>query len=397
MNPPSFDSDFMANYVDWLSSDVSLAGLGGMLVFLSITLGGKVLISIIGRKRDLYTENPNEDLPSFSIIIPTYNESTRVIEKINRVAELNYQSNLLEVIFVDSSDDDTPRLIEESRGIIPFKSRIVDSPRKVGLAGALDKAFKLAENDILMKSDSDISMEPDVLKKFAIVFSDQSVGAACACGTVKDPEREKFEVEYRKMKLEDRLNESLVDSTHIFDTVACIRKEIFGGIPGDSWADDAELAIQAVRYGKRAIVVPEIGFTEELPTGRKLRKIKSRRAAGHIRLMLQNLDLMFLGGARGYSRLVFPRILAMMTLCPILFFASSGVMAYTSLQFLKFEEIALLVLTVGFALLVSRRIRMISTSVVQVQSDLVIGMWILIQEYLRSKFSREKKIWEVIR
>ena len=132
MNPPSFDSDFMANYVDWLSSDVSLAGLGGMLVFLSITLGGKILISIIGRKRDLYTENPNEDLPSFSIIIPTYNESTRVIEKIERVGGINYQSDLVEVIFVDSSDDDTPRLIAESMGSLPFKSKMISSPQRLG-------------------------------------------------------------------------------------------------------------------------------------------------------------------------------------------------------------------------------------------------------------------------
>ena len=92
-----------------------------MLVFLSITLGGRCLDH--WQKRDLYTENPNEDLPSFSIIIPTYNESTRVIEKIERVGGINYQSDLVEVIFVDSSDDDTPRLIAESMGVSPSSLR----------------------------------------------------------------------------------------------------------------------------------------------------------------------------------------------------------------------------------------------------------------------------------
>ena len=81
---------------------------------------------------------------------------------------------------------------------------------------------------------------------------------------------------------------------HIFDTVATIRRGLFRGIPSDSWAgDDAELAIQAIRAGKRAIKSPEIGFLEELPD-QKLRKIKSRRAAGHIRLMFQNLDMISL-------------------------------------------------------------------------------------------------------
>ena len=46
------------------------------------------------------------------------------------------------------------------------------------------------------------------------VYSDSSIGAASGSGSVKDPIREKFEAEYRRMKLEDRLNESLVDSTH---------------------------------------------------------------------------------------------------------------------------------------------------------------------------------------
>ena len=52
---------------DWPSSDVSFMGLG-MPVFYRLHWR-KILITIISRKRDLYKENPNEDLLSFSIVI----------------------------------------------------------------------------------------------------------------------------------------------------------------------------------------------------------------------------------------------------------------------------------------------------------------------------------------
>ena len=82
MNPPSFD---MANYVDL--SRCLLGGTGRDAGFSIDYTRREDIDLIIGRKRDLYIENPNEDLPSFSIIIPTYNESTRVIEKIERVGD----------------------------------------------------------------------------------------------------------------------------------------------------------------------------------------------------------------------------------------------------------------------------------------------------------------------
>lgn len=389
--------DMSSNYYNWITASYSILGIIGLVVFVGVTLGGKLFISWMGRNKILYKENAGCDPTSFSIIIPTYNESSRILGKIDRLSQLDYDPSLVELIFVDSSDDDTPELINGAIDSMPFKAKMVTSPRKVGLAGALDRAFRMAENEILMKSDSDIAMRSDVLSNFERVYSDSSIGAASGSGSVKDPIREKFEAEYRRMKLEDRLNESLVDSTHIFDTVATIRRGLFRGIPSDSWADDAELAIQAIRAGKRAIIVPEIGFLEELPTGRKLRKIKSRRAAGHIRLMFQNLDMISLKNNRNYSKVIFPRILLMMVFCPIVFFASLGMLTYTSIQSLGLMEVSFLLVVTGFVLLLSTRIRMLTTSVFQVQMDLLTGIGILIKENVLSKFSRERKTWEVIR
>ena len=82
---------------------------------------------------------------------------------------------------------------------------------------------------------------------------------------------------------------------------------------------------------------------------------------------------------------------------PASFFASIILLASTSPKFLEINEMLLILLVISFSLIGSKRIRMLSTSVFQVQLDLTVGMLMLMQEYIRSKVSKEKKIWEVVR
>ena len=81
----------------------------------------------------------------------------------------------------------------------------------------------------------------------------------------------------------------------------------------------------------------------------------------------------------------------MMVLCPLLFFASIILLASTSPKFLEINEMLLILLVISFLLIGSKRIRMLSTSVFQVQLDLTVGMLMLMQEYIRVSFPRKRK------
>ena len=56
----------------------------------------------------------NKDLnsqPSVSIVLPTYNEADIVEAKLNEIVSLDYPIEKVEVVVVDSSDDETPNLV----------------------------------------------------------------------------------------------------------------------------------------------------------------------------------------------------------------------------------------------------------------------------------------------
>ena len=89
----------------------------------------------MGRNKILYKENARGEPTSFSIIIPTYNESSRILGKIDRLSQLDYDPSLVELIFVDSSDDDTPELINGAIDLNALQSQNGHEPQKSWVGG----------------------------------------------------------------------------------------------------------------------------------------------------------------------------------------------------------------------------------------------------------------------
>src|SRR5271167_4640649 len=57
-----------------------------------------------------------EDLPTLSVIVPTYNEASEVATRIENFRSVNYARNKLQVVFVDGgSTDSTPEIIERQK------------------------------------------------------------------------------------------------------------------------------------------------------------------------------------------------------------------------------------------------------------------------------------------
>ncbi|MEM1510004.1 MAG: glycosyltransferase [Thermofilaceae archaeon] len=52
--------------------------------------------------------------PKVTVIIPTYNESKLIKEKLNNIYEQDYPKELIEIVVIDSaSTDGTPKLVKE--------------------------------------------------------------------------------------------------------------------------------------------------------------------------------------------------------------------------------------------------------------------------------------------
>lgn len=96
-----------------------------------------------------------------SIIIPTYNEKTNIWVLADRIrGALNGEA--YEVLFVDDSTDDTPRVLECLTQQYP-EFRYIHRDNEKGLATAVIRGFQEAQGDLLAVMDADLQHPPELL------------------------------------------------------------------------------------------------------------------------------------------------------------------------------------------------------------------------------------------
>ena len=289
-----------------------------LLLFIPYTIY-VLLIFKFGQKKSPIKKDYTSK-PTLSIIIPTYNEESIIAKKIDDIFSLNYPQELYEIIFIDSSTDKTPEIIEEYQqeyGNI----RLIDEGERAGLATALNKAYAAANNEIVVKTDCDSFLHKDALIHMAANFADQKVGGVCGKQVVIN--ESKVEEGYRSIQSKLQIVESWLDSTMIFHgPFSAYRKDLIVPIDPASLADDSELAVKIRKQGYRTIIDPEVIFYEASHSRfMKRRMQKDRRGKGLIRLLLQHRDVLFNPKYDKYGMIVFPMNYFMMILSPYLILA----------------------------------------------------------------------------
>jgi cellulose synthase/poly-beta-1,6-N-acetylglucosamine synthase-like glycosyltransferase len=318
-------------------------------------------------------------LPSVSIVVATYNEQDAIEKKILNIESLNYPPGLLEVVFVDSSTDNTLQLIENFKSRSSFSVLIVKEKVRKGLASALNLGYSSARGEIVIKSDCDMLLQKDSIKEIVKYFSDPNVGAVTGATVISN----QCEVEkgYRNVFERLRAAESNLDSTYLFNPFCAFRKELIEPIDPRSVADDAELALKIRKKGYKTVYSPGAIAYESSPTSIRDRiEQKSRRAQGHIRLIFQNLGVLFNPGLSKFGLIIFPANFFMMILSPWL------ILLTTVLGLLYVEVLfGLLFMTLSSAFLVCVVVLVYATSkpkivagFIDAQINLIIGLFRLI-------------------
>jgi len=244
--------------------------------------------------------------PTVSVVLPTYNESRIVEGKLAGICDWDYPAEKMEVVVVDSSDDETPDLIRDFFEWRESPSlHLIEEKERRGLAPALNDAYAAAQNEVVVKTDCDSEVADDALRQAVANLADPDVGAV----TGRNADvlgGSDVEAGYRGVQGHIQALESHLDSTLIFHgPFSAFENDEIRPIDPDSIADDTELALKIRRGGKRVLFDPAIRYMEAAHSAfGKRRKQKDRRAMGLIRLLVQHRDA--LGGYGRYGRLVLP-------------------------------------------------------------------------------------------
>ena len=105
---------------------------------------------------------PKDHTPKLpvTVLVPTRNESGNVAELVRRLPRIEH------LVFIDDSDDDTPRVIEEQAPSAPFELTLVHrgrSERHGGLAGAVQAGLELVDTPWVCVMDGDLQHPPEVV------------------------------------------------------------------------------------------------------------------------------------------------------------------------------------------------------------------------------------------
>lgn len=278
---------------------VGLLGLTGLPYLCYLALA--VILDPEGSPAD---KRPVE--PTISIVLPTYNEERIVEGKLSELVDLDYPMENVEVVVVDSSDDDTRDIVRSffADRDAPTLTLIEEDERR-GLSPALNDAYAAAANEVVVKTDCDSRVAADALREAAANLADPSVRAV----TGRNAEvlgGSAVEAGYRDVQSRIQVLESHLDSTLIFHgPFSAFENDAIVPIDPDSIADDSELALRIRKNGGRAVFDPAIRYKEAAHSEfRKRRQQKDRRAMGLLRLLWRQRSM--LGGFSNYGRVVLP-------------------------------------------------------------------------------------------
>ncbi len=253
--------------------------------------------------------------PTVSVVLPTYNEEAIIETRLENLLKLEYPSEKLDIIVVDSGTDETAVIARKFLANAGLNHTVIEENERRGVAAAVNLAVAEADGEIVFRTDCDSRVDADALCEAVGNFADPTIGAV----TGRQSEvlgNSAVERDYRDLQMRLQQLESHLDSTFVVHGPCFLfRRSLFRELPHDSLADDTEIAVDVCRQGYRVVLDPAVHFTEYGTSAFGARRQrKDRRAMGLLYLLIRSRDLL---GRHGlYGQFVLPMNVWMMWASP---------------------------------------------------------------------------------
>lgn len=251
------------------------------------------------RQRPSYQDLLDSDLPRVSIIVPMHNEALVAAAMFDALIASNYPHELLEILPVDDqSQDDTSTIAFSYSQKYPFIKPIYSLQGDLGKPGALNRALKLATNEIVLVFDADYTPGRDLIRELVMAFVDPEVGAVMGRVVPKNSAKSLLT---RLLSLE-RSGGYQVDQQARYNldlfpqyggTVGGFRRSVvieLGGFDARTLAEDTDLTARLFINGWRILYANHAECYEQVPETWNARFRQLRRwSQGHNRVLVTNL------------------------------------------------------------------------------------------------------------
>jgi biofilm PGA synthesis N-glycosyltransferase PgaC len=144
-----------------------------ILVYVYAGFPAILLLLTKGRRWQAPSEYSDKELPTVALIVAAYNEETVIEKKIQNGLAIDYPAEKLRFIFVSDSNDNTNEILRRYES--PRVSvRIL--PERRGKVVALEAAYEICREEVLVMSDANTYYRPDSIRKLVRHFRNPQVG-----------------------------------------------------------------------------------------------------------------------------------------------------------------------------------------------------------------------------
>lgn len=263
------------------------------------------------------------DFPLVSFIIPAHNEEEVIERKLENTYNLNYPSNVLEVIVVDDgSNDQTPSILQNLQKTRFPKLKVVRQNRK-GKSAAENAGLREAKGEITVISDADVPLNPDALRFMVEDFENPQVGGVtCSVQAGKKYVLAmNLDLSLYTRKLENKID-SILGMSGPF---VAFKRSIISQIDEGIYSSDTDIGVLVRRNGFKVVFDSRIvSFVDQWVINRPktvtgwLKRMK-HLSFGSLILFLRHKEILFRKSYGFFGLFIAPRHLLLNVFAPVIF------------------------------------------------------------------------------
>ena len=305
--------------IPWLLTNIWIVAF---IFFIIFYFGYFFLVLILAKIKEKKIRKVEDFAPFISILIPCYNVSSVIDNKIKSTLEIDYPKDKFEIIAVESgSTDNTYSIL--SKYADTGKIKLVRQLQRLGKSSAINFGLSICNSDIIVMMDADASLEKNSVKELVKNFADETVGAVVGNVTLvpsKSVISKMNHLFYKIFRQKLREWESRIDSASFWSGELCaFRRSVLERLDEDIINDDRYILLRIRSKGYRCICEPLANVYEkdaENVSGQIHHK--RRTTAGTVQGTLRFKHMMFNPKYGSFGMLILPAHFLRVILLPVL-------------------------------------------------------------------------------
>jgi poly-beta-1,6-N-acetyl-D-glucosamine synthase len=241
--------------------------------------------------------------PRVSLLVPAYREREALRDKLRALADLDYPSDLLEVIVTVDEDEELAHIAREARP----DAKVLFAAERAGKSAALERGLAAASGEIVLMTDANNLLDRGSVRAAVQHFADPQIVAVAGKRGERGSMYDRYEDLVRG--LESRSGSVAAMSGEFM----AVRRDWLPAIPVGVINDDFWLLCSLVRRGGRVVYEPAASSHEDaVPVAGEMAR-RTRMSAGRVMALSELRDLpagfAWRAVSHKYGRLALPFLL----------------------------------------------------------------------------------------